>query len=53
MTREPQRRLELRVSGTRKPEATDNPEALAQAITAWLLGRTDQQPTIYLPRGTQ
>ena len=48
MTRRP---LKIRMTTKPKPEATD-PEALANQITDWLLGRTNQVPALYVPRRT-
>lgn len=47
------RPLKVKVALVPKPEATNCPDALASAITAWLLGRTDNVPTIHIPKGAK
>jgi hypothetical protein len=46
------RRLKIRVTTKPKSGAADTPEALSAALTDLLLGRTNQVPTLYIPRRT-
>lgn len=49
MTRRP---LKVRVATRPAPVATNDPAALAEALTLWLLGRSNQVPALHLPRRT-
>lgn len=47
------RSLKARAALFRRTKATTDPEAIAQAMTDYVLGRRKNPPTIFIPRRTQ